>query len=164
MKIIVAFIIGMIVGVGSLQLPAVQQKIGQSLGSKMLTEYESPLGFDETLAKIEENARYAGWKVPNKWKVNFQKNLLKVTGTDIGKNQVLKMCEPDAAVKILVNDEYKKLTTMMPCTIAVYEKSDGKTYISVMNMEMLGMVYGGIITDIAAELAPQMNEMVDLSK
>ncbi|UCB56024.1 MAG: DUF302 domain-containing protein [Thiotrichales bacterium] len=164
MKIIVAFIIGAIVGVGSLQIPAVQQKIGQSLGSQMLIEVESPLGFDETLEKIEENARYEGWKVPNKWKVNFQKNLMKTTGKDIGKNQVLKMCEPEAAVKILVNDELKKLTTMMPCTIAVYEKSDGKTYISVMNMEMLGMIYGGVVTDIAAELAPQMEAMVNLSK
>ena len=54
MKIIVAFIIGAVVGVGSLQIPAVQQKIGQSLGSQMLIEVESPLGFDETLAKIEE--------------------------------------------------------------------------------------------------------------
>jgi uncharacterized protein (DUF302 family) len=134
------------------------------MGSNMLIEVESPLGFDETLLKLEENAKAAGWKVPSKWKVNFQKNLLKVTGTDIGKNQVLKMCEPEAAAKMLVHDEYKRLTTMMPCTLAVYEKSDGKTYISLMNMEMLGMIYGGVIADIAAELAPQMKEMVNLSK
>jgi uncharacterized protein (DUF302 family) len=164
MKIIIAFVIGAIAGVAVLQLPAVQQTMGQSMGSKMLIEIESPLGFDETLEKLEENAKAAGWKVPSKWKVNFQRNLLKVTGTDIGKNQVLKMCEPGAAAKMLVHDEYKQLTTMMPCTLAVYEKSDGKTYISLMNMEMLGMIYGGLIADIAAELAPQMKEMVTLSK
>jgi uncharacterized protein (DUF302 family) len=168
MKIIVSFIIGVFVGIGALQVPAVQQMIGkslgQTLGSQMLIEVESPLGFEETLVKLEENARYAGWKVPSKWKVNFQKNLLKVTGTDIGKNQVLKMCEPEAAAKMLVHDEYKLLTTMMPCTIAVYEKSDGKTYISLMNMEMLGLIYGGLIADIADELAPQMMEMVNLEK
>jgi len=168
MKIFVAFIIGAIVGIGALQLPAVQQMLGKSiapsLASQMLIEVESPLGFDETLVKLEENAKNAGWKVPSKWKVNFQRNLLKVTGTDIGKNKVLKMCEPAAAVKILVHDEYKLLTTMMPCTIAVYEKSDGKTYISLMNMEMLGLIYGGIITEIADELAPQMMKMVDLSQ
>lgn len=164
MKIIISFIIGVIVGIGALFVPPVQQMMGQSLGSQMLIEVESPLGFDETMVKLEENAKYAGWKVPSKWKVNFQKNLLKVTGTDIGKNQVLKMCEPAAAAKMLVHDEYKLLTTMMPCTIAVYEKSDGKTYISLMNMEMLGMIYGGLIAEIANELAPQMLEMVDLSK
>ena len=164
MKIILGFIIGVVAGIGVLFVPAVQQMIGQSIGSKMLIEVESPLGFDETMIKLEENAKYAGWKVPSKWKVNFQKNLMKVTGTDIGKNQVLKMCEPAAAAKMLVHDEYKLLTTMMPCTIAVYEKSDGKAYISLMNMEMLGMIYGGLIKDIADELAPQMMEMVDLSQ
>ena len=164
MKIIVSFIVGAVVGIVALQVPAVQQMIGQSMGSQMLIEVESPLGFDETLVKLEENARGAGWKVPSKWKVNFQKNLLKVTGTDIGKNQVLKMCEPQAAAKMLVHDEYKRLTTMMPCTIAVYEKSNGKTYISIMNMEMLGIIYGGLIADIADELAPQMEAMVNISK
>ncbi|MBT8126389.1 MAG: DUF302 domain-containing protein [Gammaproteobacteria bacterium] len=163
MKIIVAFIIGIAAGIGVLFIPSVHQMLGQSIGSYMLIEVESPLGFDETMIKLEENAKYAGWKVPSKWKVNFQKNLMKVTGTDIGKNKVLKMCEPAAAAKMLVHDEYKLLTTMMPCTIAVYEKSDGKTYISLMNMEMLGMIYGGLIKEIADELAPQMMEMVDLS-
>lgn len=164
MKIVIGFIIGVAAGIGVLFVPAVQQMIGQSIGSQMLIEVESPLGFDETLIKLEENAKYAGWKVPSKWKVNFQKNLMKVTGTDIGKNQVLKMCEPAAAAKMLVHDEYKLLTTMMPCTIAVYEKSNGKTYISLMNMEMLGMIYGDLIKEIADELAPQMMGMVDLSK
>ncbi len=164
MKIVIGFIIGVAASIGVLFIPAVQQMIGQSIGSQMLIEVESPLGFDETMIKLEENAKYAGWKVPSKWKVNFQKNLMKVTGTDIGKNQVLKMCEPVAAAKMLVHDEYKLLTTMMPCTIAVYEKSNGKTYISLMNMEMLGMIYGDLIKEIADELAPQMMEMVDLSK
>ena len=74
------------------------------------------------------------------------------------------MCEPFAAAKMLVHDEYKLLTTMLPCTIAVYEKSNGKTYISIMNMEMLGMMYGGVIAEISKEIAPQMQEMVNLSK
>ena len=168
MKVIVSLIIGAILGIAALQIPAVQQMIGQSvappLASQMLIEKQSPLGFEETLEKLEANAKAAGWKVPSKWKVNFQRNLMKVTGEDIGPNRVLKMCEPKAAVKILVHDQYKVLTTMMPCTIAVYEKSDGKTYISLMNMKMLGMMYGGVISDIANELAPQMDKMVDLSQ
>ena len=168
MKVIVSLIIGAILGIASLQIPAVQQMIGKSIApsfaSKMLIEKQSPLGFEETLEKLEANAKAAGWKVPKKWKVNFQRNLLKVTGTDIGPNRVLKMCEPAAAVKMLVHDEYKLLTTMMPCTIAVYQKSDGKTYISMMNMRMLGLMYGGVIGEISNELAPQMDKMVDLSK
>jgi len=164
MKVLISLIIGAILGVAALQIPAVQQVIGKSLAPQMLIEIESPLGFDETLENLEINAKSAGWKVPGKWQVNFQENLLKVTEEDIGKNQVIKMCEPFAAVKMLKHDEFKVLTTMMPCTIAVYEKSDGKTYISMMNMKMLGMMYGGVVKEIADELAPQMQEMVTLSK
>lgn len=129
---------------------------------KMLVERESPLGFDETLEKLETNAKAQGWKVPKKWKVNFQKNLENVTGIDIGKNKVLKMCEPYAAAKLLVKDEYKQLTAMMPCTIAVYEKSNGKTYVSMMNLDMMGKMYGGDVAEMAQELAPQMEAMLQL--
>ena len=129
---------------------------------QMLIERQSPLGFEETLKRLEKNAKAQGWKVPSRWKVDFQRNLKKVTGTDIGPNRVLKMCEPEAAAKLLVKDEYKQLTAMMPCTIAVYVKSDGKTYISMMNLEAMGMMYGGDVAEMSAALAPQMEAMLKM--
>ena len=51
---------------------------------------------------------------------------------------------------------------MMPCTVAVYEISGGKTYISIMSMNMLGTLFGDVIGDITKELAPQMEQMVTL--
>lgn len=128
----------------------------------MLVEHASPLGFEETLVKLEANAKALGWKVPGKWKINFQKNLKRVTGKDIGKNQVLKMCAPDAAVPLLMKDEYKMLTALMPCTLAVYEKSDGKTYIAMMNLKVMGMMYGPDVAKMAEELQPQMEQMLIL--
>jgi len=128
----------------------------------MLLEYPSPLGFEETLVKLETNAKALGWKVPKKWKVDFQKNLKRVTGKDIGKNRVLKMCAPDAAVPLLMQDKYKMLTALMPCTIAVYEKSDGKTYIALMNLKVMGQMYGPDVAKMADELAPQMEQMLVL--
>ena len=64
--------------------------------------------------------------------------------------------------ELLVKDEYKILTAMMPCTIAVYEKSDGKTYISLMNLDLMGAMYGGDVAEMAKELGPQMDAMVNL--
>jgi len=127
---------------------------------QMLLERTSPLGFDETLARIEENAKALGWKVPKKWKVNFRGNMKRATGKDIGPNRVLKMCEPHAAVELLIQDRYKMLTAMMPCTIAVYEKSDGKTYVSMMNLDLMGKMYGGDVATMATKLAPQMDQML----
>lgn len=127
---------------------------------QMLLERASPLGFDETLARIEKNAKALGWKVPKKWKVNFRGNMKRATGKDIGPNRVLKMCEPNAAVELLLQDEYKMLTAMMPCTIAVYVKSDGNTYVSMMNLELMGKMYGGDVETMAIKLAPQMEQML----
>lgn len=135
---------------------------GEPTFPRMLVEHLSPLGFDETVDKLEANAKALGWKVPSKWKINFQKNLKRVTGKDIGKNEVLKMCAPDAAVPLLMKDEYKMLTAMMPCTIAVYEKSDGKTYIAMMNLHVMGQMYGAEVADMAAKLQPQMDKMLEL--
>lgn len=128
----------------------------------MIKEIPSPLAFEETLVEIEKNAKALGWKVPKKWKVNFQKNLMKVVKVDIGPNKLIKMCEPKAAADILIHDELKRLSVMMPCTIAVYQKSDGKTYISIMNMNMLGTLFGDVLGDITKDLAPQMEQMVTL--
>ena len=52
---------------------------------------------------------------------------------------------------------------MMPCKVAFYEKSDGKTYISIMNMGLLGTVFGKTIKEITTKLAPQMEKMVTLA-
>lgn len=128
----------------------------------MVKEIPSPYSFEKTLEKIEANAKAEGWKVPKSWKVNFQKNLLKVVKIDIGPNKLLKMCEPKAAADILIHDELKRLSVMMPCTIGAYEKSDGKTYITIMNMRMLGLMFGDVVDDITSELAPQMERMVTL--
>ena len=133
-----------------------------SLPGLMIKEIPSPYSFDETLEKIEANAKAQGWKVPKSWKVNFQKNLLKVVKIDIGPNKLIKMCEPKAAADILIHDELKRLSVMMPCTIGVYEKSDGKTYITIMNMKILGLLFGDVVEGITTELAPQMMQMVTL--
>jgi len=155
-----AFLAAALAAVLALQVGQAVADQAQAPAAQMLVEVASPLGFEETLERLEANAKELGWKVPEKWKVDFQRNLLKVTDTDIGPNRVIKMCEPFAAAKLLLKDEYKMLTAMMPCTIAVYEKSDGKTYIAMMNLEMMGDMYGGDVLEMAKELAPQMQQML----
>ena len=151
--ILISFILGAVVTafVGFKMLPGL-----------MITEIPSPLGFEETIEKVKENAKEMGWKVPKSWKINFQKNLQKVVKVDIGPNQVMGMCEPQAAADILIHDELKQLSVMMPCKYAVYQKSDGKTYISVMNMDLLGTAFGDVVKGITTELVPQMKKMVTL--
>jgi len=129
---------------------------------EMVIEKASPLGFDETIEKLKANAKELGWKVPSKWNKNFQKNLMHVTDIDVGRNLVIEMCEPFAAVELLVHDQYKKFLSMMPCSVAVYEKSDGKVYLSMMNIQLMGQMYKGQkeIDTLVKTLGPQMEQML----
>lgn len=132
----------------------------------MIIEKPSPLGFDETIEKLIANGKDLGWKLPKKWKKDFQKNLLRVTDVDVGRNLVIEMCEPYAAAELLVHDQYKKFLSMMPCSVAVYEKSDGKVYLSMMNIQMMGQMYQGQkeIEKLVNELGPQMDQMLDMNR
>ncbi len=153
LTILISFILGAIVAaaIGFYSLPGF-----------MIKEVASPYGFEETMTKVKANAKAQGWKVPKSWKINFQKNLKKTVKIDIGPNQVMGMCEPQAAADILKHDKLKQLAVMMPCKIAIYEKSDGKTYISIMNMNLLGAAFGDVVNGITTKLAPQMEKMVTL--
>ncbi len=153
LTILISFVLGAVVAaaIGFYSLPGF-----------MIKEVASPYGFEETMTKVTANAKAQGWRVPKSWKINFQKNLQKTVKVDIGPNQVMGMCDPQAAADILKHDKLKQLAVMMPCKIAVYEKSDGKTYISIMNMNLLGAAFGDVVKGITNELAPQMEKMVTL--
>jgi uncharacterized protein (DUF302 family) len=51
---------------------------------------------------------------------------------------------------------------MMPCSVAVYEKSDGKVYLSMMNIQLMGKMYKGQkeIDKLVTTLGPQMEQML----
>ncbi|MEE9303651.1 MAG: DUF302 domain-containing protein [Thiotrichaceae bacterium] len=153
LTILISFILGAVVAtvVGMNVLPGL-----------MIKEIPSPLGFEETVEKIQANAKEMGWKGSSKWNVDFQKNLLKVVNIDVGPNMVIKKCEPKAAADILIHDELKQLSVMMPCTIAVYDKSDGKTYVAIMNMSILGSLFGDVVKGLTDKLAPQMEKMATI--
>jgi len=154
---ILVFIIALLIGVaGTLYLLRLKAP------ELLVKEIQSPYGFEETLEKLEANAKELGWKVPKKWKANFQANFNKVVGVDIGPMKLLKMCEPKVAADLLIKDENKYLSVMMPCTFAVYEKADGKTYIAMMNLAVVAQMIGGDVVTAMEVAMPDMEKMVDL--
>lgn len=153
---ILVFIIALLIGVvGALYLLRLKAP------ELLVKETQSPYGFEETLEKLEVNAKELGWKVPKKWKANFQKNFDKIVGVDIGPMKLLKMCEPKVAADLLVKDENKYLSVMMPCTFAVYEKADGKTYVAMMNLAVVAQMIGGDVVTAMEIAMPDMEKMVD---
>ena len=61
-----------------------------------------------------------------------------------------KIWQPDHAEAVLQDDAARFLSVMMPCSIAVYEKADGKTYISTMDAALMGRMFGGTAKKVMA--------------
>lgn len=152
----VTFLVALLIGIfGTLFV------IKMNTAELLVREVQSPYGFDETLEKLEANAKALGWKVPKKWKANFQANFKKIAKKDIGPMKLLKMCEPFIAADLLEKDENKFLSVMMPCTFAVYQKADGKTYVAMMNLGVVGQAIGGDVITAMEKAMPDMEKMVD---
>jgi hypothetical protein len=50
---------------------------------------------------------------------------------------------------------------MMPCTISVYEKQDGKVYIAHVNAGLMGRLFGGTISEVmGGPLSDEQNQFV----
>ncbi|MCK5854161.1 MAG: DUF302 domain-containing protein [Sulfurovaceae bacterium] len=113
----------------------------KSAPSMMVHELKSPYGVDETIKVISENAQKQGWKVKNV--ADMQKSMKKSLGKNILPTKVMKLGQAEYAYDLISKDETRFVAAMMPHSVAVYEKSDGTTYISSMNMKLMGQIFGG---------------------
>ena len=113
----------------------------------MIQEMQSPMGYEETVAQLEKNVTDGGWKVSATMRLD--KSLAK-DGKTVLPVASLKICQPDHAEKVLKDDEARFLSVMMPCSVAVYEKTDGKTYVATMNSRLMGKMFGGTAAEVMA--------------
>ena len=79
---------------------------------------------------------------------DMQYNLQTAGHADMTRMKVVSLCHPDYAYNILNDDVNKKVASMMPCRIGVFEAADGKVYITRMNMGLLSRMFGGKIEDV----------------
>ena len=121
------------------------------MGQVMIHEEQSPYDFDKTVETILSNTKAQGWLVPKTY--DFQKTLLKHKQPDPGRIQVLKLCKPEYASSLLQNDDTKFVGAMMPCSVAVYEKSDGKVYVASMNMGLMSKMFSGVVGETLGKVA-----------
>ena len=126
---------------------------GCNMSSYMIHEHESPYSYEKTIEAIQQNAMEQGWKIPKVY--DFQQTLLKHEQADPGRIAVVKLCHPGIAARMLGNDNNKFVSAMMPCSIGVYEKADGKTYVSSMNMGLMSKVMGKEVGPILKEVAEE---------
>lgn len=123
----------------------------------MILEDESKYNFEESVAMIQDEAAKLGWKIPT---VHDLQATMKKFGKDVNKVYVFELCHPDHAYKILSRDAERIVSSMMPCRVSVYERSDGKVYVSRMNSKLLGGMFGGVVSEVMADASQESEEIL----
>lgn len=106
----------------------------------MFVELLSKYDWEKSVELVTEKIDEAGWKLLATH--NLQQSL-KNFDYEVKPIKVIELCNPHLANKVLSIDELRLYSNLMPCRISVYEKTDGNTYLSLMN---------------AGELASQLDE------
>lgn len=117
----------------------------------LFKEIRSPYSVDKTVKIIVDRIK----EMPN-WHVvtviDQRKEILEHGGPDVGPVKIIKLCSGPIAGKMLSSDDRKFFAVKMPASIAVYQKSDGRTYISVMNSMVMARLFTGEMGDIIEEV------------
>lgn len=126
----------------------------------LIEEVASAYGVDETVERLTEAAQAEGWVVAGVRKLD--ENVARNGGPQLRPVRLVELCEPHYAGALLQDDRGGRLSAMMPCTISVYEKSDGRAHVAAVNVALLGRLFGGATARVlSGEVAPDQARMID---
>lgn len=125
------------------------------LRHSLLLEYECKDSLNATVAKIMENAtRLPAWQVQ-------QANCAVPVMPDNCKMASLRLCNKEYAKQLMEAPSDRRISAAIPCCVSIYEKPDGKTYLSRMNMPLLGRLLGGEPSRLFPNtIAPEQNYLL----
>jgi uncharacterized protein (DUF302 family) len=129
----------------------------------MLREHRSPFDLAETVRRITNNAVAAGWVVSSVSALD--ESVKKHGGGELRPVRLVNLCQAQHAARILNDEQARIVSVMMPCTIAVYEKADGKVAVGTMNAGLMGRLFGGVVAEVmGGPVAREQREFVAFCK
>jgi uncharacterized protein (DUF302 family) len=123
----------------------------------MVLECESNYGFDETVEKLTTEIEKKSWQIST---IHDLQQTLKMNGKEVLPVKVFDICHPKFAAKILEKDDERVISSMMPCRVSVYQKSNGKTYLSRMNTSAFAKSFGGVIEQVMIDSSQEVEAMI----
>ncbi len=123
-------------------------------------EISSTKDFDKTVEIITNRInKQSGWHVTNI--INQRKEVLDYGGEDVGRVKIIKFCNAKLSGEMLSADSSKFMATKMPLSISVYEKSDGRVVIGLMNGYVMARLFAGTPEgDIMQKVVKDMEEIL----
>ena len=129
-------------------------------GSLMFNETPSPFGVEETAARIQHNVlalKDKGWANSG---LRNPMRAINSAGGNVLPVLMVEACSSAYSAPLLKKDSTRILSILMPCTITVYKKDDGKTYIGTMNAALMGHLFGSEVAEIMQQVAADQKKML----
>lgn len=128
-----------------------------SLPGMMMLEDETQYDFETTVEVFEQKVDEAGWSV---LKTHDMQETLAGHGHDVLSVKIFELCSAKYSADILALDDERIVSPLMPCRVAIYEKSDGSTYIARMDSELLARPFGGVINEVMQKAASEIEVVI----
>ena len=125
--------------------------------SSVILESESRFGFEETIARITRKAELNGWRIPT---VHDLQETLKKNDIHVGEVRVVELCKPQYSGTLMKEDSTRFVSSLMPCRISIYTKTNGKTYVSRINTAMVSMFMPGTIGQVMGQAGGETEEII----
>ena len=123
----------------------------------LFIESRSLYDFDHTMEKLSEIILNGGWNISVT--LDLQASLSK-SGIAVLPVKVIELCNPKLASQILSTNDTRIYSAMLPCKISVYEKDNGKTYLSILNSGAFAPQIGGVVEDVMTEAFAQAEKFI----
>lgn len=112
----------------------------------MLPEQRSPHSVEATVQRLTAAAKSAGWVVSSV--AALDESVAKNGGPKLRPVRLVNLCQAQHAGRILSDDGARRVSVLMPCTIAVYEKVDGSVWVAAMNPGLIAPLFGGVVSEV----------------
>lgn len=124
---------------------------------RLFIENPSQYAFEETIESIKTEVEKKSWRVTA---IHDLQETLKKNGQDVLPVKVFAICHPKYSGQILSGDDERIVSPLMPCRLSVYQKSDGKTYISRMDPKMIDRMFTGKVAQVMKESADDVEDIL----
>lgn len=128
--------------------------------NRLIIEQLSPYDVATTVEKLIEAAIKMEWQNPATH--DLQESLAK-SGKEVKPVKVIEICKPEYSGKMLEKNDERIASILMPCRISVYEKEDGKTYVTLLNMEAMAAELPTTISEAIKGASDESFEIVKLA-
>jgi len=125
----------------------------------MMKEKQLNISFAEADTLFQQTTIAKGWKVVT---VHDMQATMKKNGKDVKSIKVYELCHPEHAYKVLSQDAERIVSSLMPCRVSIYEKSNGKTYVSWMNTGLLGSLMKGVVPEVMKDASRESEEIISV--